>query len=463
MSATVPQLLTTPSPAAVQRAARDTRNARIIGLLFGIYAGTIGVRISVGGGLAFPTAVFLIGLVATLLCFAPQRLRHLRITWIDFAIVAYFLVRVLTEAINADRLDHSPAYPVAVNAAYYITAYYCARLTVSNRDELRAFLGALALPSIAVSAIGVLQVLGVSAVTSFVVNFTQSDAVINRLTDGRLTRASSLIGHWSALGGYLCCAAAIAAVCLVLDRAEGRRVSRTQLLVFAASMVGVLATFTFAAILAALAILIATMAVLGYKVRGLLALTLLFVAASVVFGDSLQSRFNLQDLPTTYLPPEFAWVPSTLAVRIYLWTTQTLPAISIEPWLGWGHSVFAGVGTWPVYPKTIVWPFPESEYIKTLITGGIAELSAQVLVFIGWLTVIRRGGGSIDVRARSVLTVTFASLLIASSINAYFTNQGVPSIWWPLVGALAFAYTPGSALPASRRTSTVTRTTSSAR
>lgn len=426
-------------PAKAGSPARDVRNARIIGLIFGVYAGTIGVRIGVGAGLVFPTAAFLIGLLATLLLVSPRRVAALRISWIDYAVVFYVVIRVATEAINAERLSHPPSFPVAVNAIYYVVVYFCARLVVSDRTELRAFLGGLSLPAVLVSLIGVLQVLGVGFITSFVINFTQSDAVISRLSDGRLTRASSLIGHWSALGGYLCCAAAVAAVCLIMDKRAGRRYSRVQFVVFVASLVGVLSTFTFAVIAVAFVITVVAMVALGYRVRGILLLGGLAAVAWVVFGSSIETRLNIQDLPTTYLPPEYSWVPATIAVRISLWLTQTLPAIAEQPWLGWGHSVFGGIGSWPIYPVTVIWPYPESEYIKALINGGLLEFGALVLVFAGWLGIIRVGAGRVAPPARAVLTATFVSLLIASSINAYFTNQGVPSIWWAIVGAFAFA------------------------
>ncbi len=148
-----------------------------------------------------------------------------------------------------------------------------------------------------------------------------------------------------------------------------------MILSLALSAVGVITTFTFAAIGMTTAVVAAAMLSLGYRVRLIVAGGAAVTIALALFGDSLDSRVDQQRSATNYLPSGFSWVPATLAVRIYYWINEGLPAFTEQPIWGWGHSVYGLGRTWPIQPASIAWPYPESEYIRVMVTGGLVELA----------------------------------------------------------------------------------------
>jgi hypothetical protein len=111
-----------------------------------------------------------------------------------------------------------------------------------------------------------------------------------------------------------------------------------------------------------------------------------------------------------------------------------VPAILERPLLGWGQGVYIELGEWLNGPRELVWRSAESQWLLTLMTGGLVELALLAwLLVTAWLTLRR------DPSADAFLLKALLLLAVLVGVTVpVFTNVGFPLAFWTAVGSIAF-------------------------
>ena len=188
---------------------------------------------------------------------------------------------------------------------------------------------------------------------------TRSDGLANRLEAGWSIRATSTIGHWTSLGGYL--TGIIAICCFLITRRRLAAWGLTAITLLLA-LVAQIATLTIAPLLVSVGVIIYTLFKARRRRVGIAAaIAVATIAAYRLFaplsGSALRSSW------TGRVSGPLPWVPETVGFRIEIWTEQTIPAILSRPLTGWGNSVYLGPNSGP-RPPSLIWKSPESEWLR---------------------------------------------------------------------------------------------------
>lgn len=414
--------------------APSPRGAAFVGGVLGLAAALVGVRIgALGSGPMLSSLLVVLAAATAVLVVGGRELLRTRLGTIDLAMVGYIVVRTAVEAVNAVELQHAAYSAIALDPTIMYLAFLAARWVGTSTVGLIALLRGIAAPIFFVAPLAVAQVLKVPGVGEFLIAYTSSGGFERRFTLGYELRGTSTIGHHTALGGYLVVLAAVACTDLLLSR-RLKRSTAFPLLALGLIIVAQFTTLTFATIGATAVVIIATLVKLGVRPGVLVASAVSLVAAWSIFGASVEGRVADQTIRKS---DEYAWLPSTVAYRAEVWINETIPTILERPMTGWGFDVYtAGEKDWPIIPSRLVWLSPESEYMRTLVSGGWISLIAEVVLLFAALVAISRAaralGGGLGVPA---LTATVV-LLVISAIHSHLTNPGAPLVLWPLIGAV---------------------------
>ncbi|RFA16439.1 hypothetical protein B7R22_02840 [Subtercola boreus] len=411
--------------------------ALILGSLLGLSAASVGLIWQVGP-LNLSSAFLVAALVLAFLIIPTGTLGTFRIRAFDWIALGYAVMMVVIENIDASTLRHDPSPAYSNSALYYFAAYLAARLAIHNLAGLRRLLIGIAWPGIPVAILGVLQLAGFQPVSDFLLTQTNSSALINRTELGAAVRATSTIGHWTALGAYLCCIVAVACVVLVIDKNQRGRLSPFALITIAIGSLGIVSTVTFASIMVVAVVVLVTGYVAGIGGRLIVLLTIGSGIAWGVFGTLITDRLEKQATTTANIPPELAWLPQTIGFRLVLWFNEGIPTWLQQPVFGWGQGLWHDSASWPTLPASMTWAAPESEWIKALAASGVVGFILLMLLLGGFFTSVVRARKSDLGRAAIPLLALLIGLVIASFIAPYFTNQGAPAVLWPVIGALAW-------------------------
>lgn len=405
------------------------------GLLAGISAASVGVEVGPAPAGTLSMLTMASAALIVFLRFTPAEIGGIRLGAIDLLFAIFIAARLASELANASELRHPVFSGTLLLPVVAYAGFALARQSVMSAEQAVLFLRGLSLPAVGVSLLAVLQVLRLPEATQFITTFVSAAGYERRLELGWAVRGTSTVGHHTALGGYLVCIAAAACLDLLISRRLTGKIARTPVLILLIVLVGQITTFTFATIALSLLIGLITLLMLGLRPL----LTVLLGAAGVatwqLFGAELEARLNSQTSATSQ---EFAGLPETIAYRMGIWTRETVPAILERPVTGWGLDVYSAASKgWPSYPTQLSWGSPESEYLRTLITGGAVVLLAQVGLFIAvWLLI--RASRRVAGRTVSVpLGTLFLGLLVLSVLHSHFANPGVPYAFWPIVGVCA--------------------------
>lgn len=355
---------------------------------------------------------------------------------IDLAFLGFIIVVVVVEVFNATDLGHSPWFNVPLALALSYVAMLAARLVVTSKVTLIAFLRGLTMPAIVVSAIAVLQLLRVPGVEQLLSVLIRSDGLDARIAARWDIRATSTIGHWTALGGYLAAITAAGCLDLLISRRK-RSLHPWPVVVIAVALAGEVATLTFATV--GVAVAVVGLTVLAIGARPILVILAVIVAFGGwgIFGQDISNRLEAQSGGGNYAAQDFSWLPQTVGYRANIWLTETSPAIAQRPLTGWGWQVYTATSEgWVVKPGSLVWGSPESEWFRTLISGGWASLAAEIALLLSGMGVIIASRRSLGLRPVAPVLATFIGLIVISSIHSHFANAGVPLVLWPLIGAL---------------------------
>lgn len=414
----------------------DERTAGFVGVILGLSAAVVGVRLPMIPGGTPVLSWVLIVVAAAIVALSPtaRPLLRTRLGSLDLALLSYLLIRALIEVFNAADLAHSIGSERLIDLAMIYVAFFSARNVIGSSAEAVAFLRGFALPVALVSTLALVQMLRLPGAAEFVIAITDSSSFERRTSLGWDIRATSTIGHHTQLGGYLIGVIAVICTDIMLTKRRGRSIT-LPIVLLAFAMVGQVATVTFATILASAVIVLWTLLRIGIRPMMLLVISLIGAVAWFIFGAALEERLGDQQQVTG---SEFAWLPQTIGYRATIWVNETLPAIAERPATGWGQDVYSAVGNgWSMRPSQLVWSSPESEYLRVLVSGGAISLAFQIFLFavtLGTLWRLNRRIHRSGVATPAL--VGFVVLLLISAIHSHFSSYGPPLVMWVLVGVL---------------------------
>jgi hypothetical protein len=354
---------------------------------------------------------------------------------VELWFAVYILIRVLVELVNSIQLARPGLYTAAVQPLYPLACYGAARLVVYSRRTLRLFFIAVALPAAPSVVIALAQVAGVSSVSNWVISVTDSQALLSEVSRNLLNRASGLVGHWTGFGAYLCGILAMLMTIYAVDRTSRPR-SWLVIALIGLVLVGVISTLTFAVIGAACAIVVLSLRRLRDLQRVAVTCSLVLLLSAPVLVPFVSARVRQEYVGTSRTTVQAAGVlPETLAFRLSVWGSQTVPAILERPLIGWGQGVYIQLGTWSDGPEPIVWSSAESQWFEELMTGGVTELLALVALLIVAYREIGARAGSLGRPGR----VLIGAMVLVGTTVPCFTDVGLPVPLWAMTGALLSA------------------------
>lgn len=373
--------------------------------------------------------------VVTVLRFTPRSIGSIRLGLIDLAFVVFVVARVIVEILNASELSH--AYfsgTILLPITAYVGFLFARQATLSAEHAVQ-FLRWFAIPVVGVSLLAIMQVLRAPMAAQFIRDYVSADGYERRLDLGWAVRGTSTIGHHTALGGYLVCITAAVCLDILISRKLTGRLAVPPLILLPVVLIGQVTTLTFATIALSAIIALVTLVMLGLRPILTILVGVAGLATWQLFGAEIEARLDSQ---TSGSSQELSWLPETIAYRVGIWTTETLPAIGDRPLTGWGIDVYAGASKgWPIYPAQLSWGSPESEYMRTLITGGVIVLLAQIFLFLAVWSLVRATRRSVGTTVSIPFAVLFTGLLLLSAIHSHFANPGVPYPFWIIVGVCA--------------------------
>lgn len=411
----------------------DVKTVKRVGAALGWAAALVGVNLSFLPNIAQPTILIVVVTALTLFIIgiADRRYRA-RFTGFDAAFILFLTGYFIAEQINTNEISgRSTAIGAVIGLAVPYLATRAARSVTSTWSSWITFSRGLVKPGVLVAIIAVLQVLGFPGLNDLLLNTAPNEGLRQRLAVGDSIRATSTIGHWSSLGGYLCVVSAALCCVLIYTKRRGGLTKRDSWFLIVLSL-GQMTTVTFATIALQAVIVGATLVALRVKPAVIVSLGVAVMAAWFLFGAMLSDRVEYQSSGSGYLGTQYNWVPETIAYRIYLWGQQTIPAIELRPWTGWGADIYTESAA--VRPPTLVWLSPESEWMRTAVSVGVVVLILQIVViFTAWRESLRRRAGDPWV---TPLRLMFLGVIVVSFIHSHLSNPGVPLILWVVVMSL---------------------------
>lgn len=371
-----------------------------------------------------------IGLVGVTLLATVRR--NDTVPWepLDWALLGYGLAWAAF-AVLADRQLHQhlsvSEWGTALGQLQFFLVYRGVRVAVRSERERRLSLAALMIASLPVAALAILQEVRAPGIQGLINTLTGGLTAGTAPTGaGSVARVTGPFANWAALAGYLL-PIVLVIVALALSRAPVRR-AKWFLAVAVAAALALVLTLEQSAILCALAgvfVLLRRYDHTGRTTRVfLVGVAALVLAASPVLVGRL--AHELAGSPGT---GRISWVPSTLSFRWSVWTRQYFPAIGARPLAGYGM----------VYPTSISWIYPESQYISFLMEGGVVMLAAFGVLAWAMLRRTWAAAQSADPFDRAVgiaLTVAVVAMLVMNVTWQFLSNGGMPQVLWALMALL---------------------------
>ncbi len=401
-----------------------------VGVLLGLAAAVPGVVSFIPAFGIRPWHILVCGALALALASTPGTvLRRVKITALDVAVVLYACAYVLVEYSNSTELGFRLDLVAALSPFFFLIGFYAARIAVDGVASARWLLTGFATPAIPAAVVAVLQ-LGSPAFSAAVLRIAPGPGLEARLADGRLIRATGLVGHWTGSGFYFCTALAAACTALVLCKRQGFRVPPVTMISLVAAVFGAVSSLTITVVLTALVVVIMTLVVVGVRAGRIAALLGLVAVVYFQFGDYLSERLEQQTAHRSEYVP--AWVPNTIAYRWKIWTEQTIPMIRERPWSGWGTNVYNSADR----PRQLVWGSAESQWFGGAISSGVVVTAMLAATLLAALILVARGSTKENGRWKLPMVGLLVSVLLASFTVPLFTNRGLPIGIWVLFGVV---------------------------
>ncbi|MCR2815872.1 O-antigen ligase family protein [Microbacterium jiangjiandongii] len=360
----------------------------------------------------------------------------------EFLLVALAVGFFFLNEFNGGMLGFKPDIASSSLAFGWLAAYIVGKLAVSDRDTLAAFMRGFLLPVFPAVLIGLGQFLGVPFVLEFTRSYVSASNFEAVLDQGGTLRAPGLVGHWWSFGGYLVGATAVAVMSLSAVRNGGPGGRALPGAALFAALLGLVLTLTFAQIIAGAVVLILSLGPRLRRAQAIVALGVIAAIAYAMFGARFEDRLMEQSVASTRIGGIPSWVPSTIAYRLYVWTSQTIPMILERPLTGWGSNVYSGssVATAEAgrsYPQYLIWQSPESQWFGTAMSHGLVGLVSLTCLLVAVFAILlcaRRTPVALPYVAP--LLWAFSSQVVAGFINPTITNHGFSLVLWPILGLL---------------------------
>ncbi|MBN0974524.1 O-antigen ligase family protein [Gordonia sp. BP-119] len=412
---------------------------RIVGILIGASAAVVAVRFPGVPPWLNLSAVFVVAAVLYVCVKDFKSFLDIRLTSVDYLLSLYVFLRVFTDLVDASTLAVSIPLASIADAVVILCAYATVRAVVRSVGDAIGLLGTMIYPAFVVAFIAVLQLLDIGQITAVLAEHTRSGGLNGRLERGwSEIRATSTIGHWTALGGYLVCMTAVTCALLLSDDG-GVRTARVRTLILATLLMGALATLTFAPIVVVCAIIGFTL----YRLRDRAGFMIGAIAAPsvvllVLIAPQLIARFDKQVSNDGRLVSEYSWLPESIAFRVDVWVREALPAANQRLLTGWGSDVYGRIGQEGAPPE-LHWMSPESEWVRTLVSGGAILLLIQLCLIAVAVRWTMRASRLSELNWCAPVTWALIGLVCMSIVHSHFTNRGVPLAIWPVVAAVVSA------------------------
>lgn len=427
-----------PSTARVrtpERATRENRQggAAVVGLTVGLAAALVAVRSPILPGLLNLSTVF----VAFSLFWAVKStpagtLRSLRVTSVDLMFVSFIVGKFAAEYVNAGDFGTSFSLGTLLDVIIAYGALIAVRIVCRSEEDIWAVVRGFVAPAALVSIIAILQIMKFPGLNEALAAHVNSGGLEARLDKGWDIRATSTIGHWTALGGYLCGISALVGAQMIRNRSRARPYGRLGVMLILVVFAQV-ATLTFATVALNLLIVLYVLHRIKIRVSVLVVGSIAALAVWGAVGALITSRVDKQLGGTEYEAKSYSWLPQSVGFRLDVWINESIPAAMERPFTGWGSSVYQKIGTAAASPH-LRWISPESEWMRTAVSYGLVVLALQIiLLYCAWLHISRAArvsGG----RAMAPFAVFYVGMLTISFIHPHLTNRGVPLVLWFVVG-----------------------------
>lgn len=416
----------------------DTKRAgseAVVGLLLGLGAALVAVKSPIMPWLVnVPLSFVSIGFAWALLSADADTIKRLRVTAIDILFVTYLALKFVVEVYNSTNLEIAFAGTTWFDLAFGYFALLAARIVIRSPEGFWRFLLWFSIPASFVAIIAVLQIINIFDLNRILSNYVHSEGLETRLDKGWATRATSTIGHWTALGGYLCAITALVGCRMI--RNSSLKISNTrEYLMLAILLLGQFATLTFATIAVAVAISLFIFLRIGVRIQTLIVLAFCVGFTWIALGSLVTSRVNQQANEAKIAAQGYSWLPESVGFRLNVWFNESIPAALERPLTGWGIAAYRYIGTGRASDR-LIWISPESEWIRTVVSSGFIILALEMaLVWVVWRTIASVNRATRDHAVEPIL-IFYIGLILASFIHSHLSNRGVPLALWSTVGAV---------------------------
>lgn len=377
--------------------------------------------------------VFLIALmVALIISLVNPKLRHEGGGYLLFSGVVLGLGTALIPlaAYLTRQIDLSTQDILALTAPiqYFLLFWVFAAIPQTHQERYRLILLMIGLGGL-IALIGLLQGAGVGFVQSILDTYYPSSHGAVADEAGRVT---SLFGAWNATGIFLMANSLLCWGVLPSVNVGWERAYITVAL--AASILGLIATGSFAGIGTLFAGILLVTAIQGRAGRvfpilvvlAILLVALIFVLQPIV-GPLIEQRLDYQ---FSGKRGQDGWIPQTLTFRFDVWQEFFWPSIRANPiW-----------GTRPTIPAGFGWHAFESQYIGLLFSTGIIGLISWIVWLLGsfsWLLWLQTKMAGFGRSVGSVALVFLAMMAVAGFTNAVFTFAGSVDYLWIMLAITA--------------------------
>jgi hypothetical protein len=246
-------------------------------------------------------------------------------------------------------------------------------------------------------------------------------------------RPASLLGHYSAVGGFalMNCVLALA---LATNRLAGFD-ARWLSLVIAANVAALLASETWAPLVT---LPIATLVVLLHSRRFPMHLVVVMGALGVCLVLLWPVLAGRVDQEQVFLGGGGLQLPASMETRIRYWQEFFLPAAAHHFWLGTGTTLPSEV---PQHLALNV----DNEYLFALFRAGVSGIVLLIGAFAALVVVAWHARSSPDAMTRALGAACAASVVAMAVIgltSQYLTFSAVSQMFWMLIGLLAARGSP---------------------
>ncbi|WP_328599983.1 hypothetical protein [Rhodococcus sp. (in: high G+C Gram-positive bacteria)] len=287
--------------------------------------------------------------------------------------------------------------------------------------------------AIPVAVLGIAQMLGGRQVSELLVRFTIAPGLQGRLDLGWPLRATSTLGHWTALGGYLAIAIAIGCY-LIVEKSGSQLIPKPLVLGIGILFVAQVSTFTFAPILVAIVTMLYTAVQVKIRFIGLLSLVSIGGAAFLLFDEQVGDRLTSQlSSPSKDGLPR--WIPETIRYRVGIWNNETVPAVLDSPLFGHGANVYNRISAGTA-PSTLRWPSPESEWMRTAVASGVVLAVLEVALLVYAVSKVWTTSDLPGVTSFRTIGIALVGILVISSFHSHFSSGSVAMMFWMVVAVV---------------------------